>query len=130
MKILINTSVDDIPKNYLKDCKKYLESITKDNEVVLNEEESDAIIYLPGNFNTILDIFKMIECRINGNLDKPIIIYNSKGFYTKLILFLAKINIENSFNNNICDSYHLSNSYEDSIEYIKSYKKKKKYLSK
>lgn len=54
-------------------------------------ELSDAFLILPGGYGTIEEIGTIIGGRVNKLLDKPIAIYNYKGFYDTLLIFLDEI---------------------------------------
>ena len=85
--------------------KKGLESLSCDNEVITNSildstmkiyNNCDAIIILPGGFGSIYEFFTANYCKICDEIDIPVIIYNSCGYYDKLISFISEIS-ENGF---------------------------------
>ena len=136
---------DTVPKKYIKDCKKVLEEIMRENDLIfgasncgimgiayraakknkrkvtavcpkfyekcLNElecdheivtkkvlksteimvEKCDAIIFMPGGLGTLYEFFLAIQNVICKECVKPIIIYNSCGFFDDLIKYLTKI---------------------------------------
>ena len=63
-------------------------SISKRTERLI--EESDILLFLPGGIGTIYELLSAIESKRSGEFDKPIIIYNSCGFFDELFLFLEK----------------------------------------
>ena len=81
-------------------------------------EESDALIFLPGGIGTIYELFTAIESKRSGEFDKPIIIYNCNHFFDKLLLFLEDIYNEKFTSRLVKDTYHISESATDTIEYI------------
>ena len=146
MKIFVGcSSSDEIPEVYKEDCKKYLEQLLKDNDLVfgsynkgimstaykialknkrnitgiclktheknseelaLNEreivdkidkrtrrliEESNILIFLPGGTGTMQELFTAIGCKKEGEIDKPIIIYNSNNYFDDILKMLDKI---------------------------------------
>jgi len=54
-------------------------------------ELSDAFIILPGGYGTIEEIGTIVGGRVNKLFDKPIAVYNHKGFYDTLLTFLDEI---------------------------------------
>jgi uncharacterized protein (TIGR00730 family) len=84
-------------------------------------EESDALIFLPGGIGTIYELFSAIESKRSGEFNKPIIIYNSNNFFDKLLLFLENIYNDNFTSKSVKDTYHISKSATDTIEYLNKY---------
>ena len=64
-----------------------------------------------------------IDKKRNGEIDKPIIIYNCYNFFDDLFLFLEKIYKEKFSNENIRKCYYFSNSAVDTLNYLNQYKK-------
>ena len=61
-------------------------------------------------------------------MDKPIIIYNCQHFFDKMMLFLNDIYKEGFTDEKVKTCYHISDSCEDTITYIKSYCRNKEYV--
>lgn len=188
MKLFIGcSSRNDIPKMYLDDCKHFLSSLMKENDLVfgaydgglmgiayqttldyknnvigvcpeaykddfknlnctdeviaksVNERTekaislSDALIFLPGGIGTIYELYASIESKRCHEFDKPIIIYNSKGFYDKLLDFMEKLYQEKFLKEEDRKVYFVSDSLDEILNYIQNYqtfeelKKIKKY---
>ena len=89
-------------------------------------EKSDAIIFLPGGIGTVYELFTAIESKRSGEFDKPIVIYNSCGYFDKLFSFLDKIYEENFASFKSSDNYYISSSADDTLRYIKEYHYSKK----
>ncbi len=80
-------------------------------------EESECIIFLPGGTATMQELFTAIETKRSGEIDKPIIIYNSHNYFDEVLKVLDKI-----YNEKFSvykDCYHISESIEDTLSYIK-----------
>jgi len=87
------------------------------DEIIKN---SDALVFLPGGIGTIHELFTAIESKRSHEHDKPIVIYNSCNYFDKLIALLEKMYEEN-FAIEIKDTlYHISDSSEDTLNYINS----------
>jgi len=179
MKIFIGcSSSSDIPKNYLEDSKKCLETLFKNDcdlvfgacnngimgiaynsalnndreiigicpelykddflelkcttEVLTNSisertdkiiEEADILLFLPGGIGTIYELLTTIESKRSHEFDKPIIIYNSNNYFEKLLDFLEKIYTEKFTSSKVKSTYHVFDSSDDLIAYLKEYKK-------
>lgn len=52
---------------------------------------SDALIFLPGGIGTIYELFTVIESKRCHEFNKPIVIYNSNGYFDKLLEFMDKV---------------------------------------
>ena len=84
-------------------------------------KESDALIFLPGGIGTVYELFTAIESKRSGEVDKPIIIYNSCGYFDKLFSFLDEIYKEKFADEIVKTNYYISNSANDTIKYLKEY---------
>ena len=90
--------------------------------------ESDALIFLPGGIGTIYELFTAIESKRNKEFDKPIIIYNSNNYFDKLLLFLDYLYNQNFTDISVSGNYHISDSAEDTLNYIYNYYNHKKLV--
>jgi len=79
---------------------------------------SDALLFLPGGIGTIYELFTAIEYKRNGELNKPIVIYNSNNYFDGLFAFLDKMYNESFTNRSVSDCYHISYSAKDTVEYL------------
>lgn len=84
-------------------------------------EECDALIFMPGGIGTIYELFTAIESKRSGEFNKPIIIYNSNNYFDELLLFMEDMYKENFTSMSVKEVYHISNNYQDTIDYIKNY---------
>ena len=116
--------------NYLrKEAADALKELDCDVEIVTDTisrrtdgliEESDVLLFLPGGVGTIYELFTAIECKKNGEFDKPIIIYNSNNFFDKLLDFLEKIYNEYFTDIKVKECYLVMNSVNEVIEHFKN----------
>ena len=92
-----NRKVIGIVPEFYKESLKLIEC---DKEVVTNSmlestleiyKNSDAIIMLPGGFGSIYEFFTANYSKICKEINIPIIIYNSCGYYDKLLSFIDEI---------------------------------------
>ena len=81
----------------------------------------DAIVFLPGGIGSIYELFVALECKRNHELDKPIVIYNSNGFFDKLLDFMEVIYTEEFAYLKDKELYLVSNDVEEIKNYIKNY---------
>ncbi len=84
---------------------------------------SDALIYLPGGIGTVYELFATLELKRCHEFDKPIVLYNSCGYFDDVLALLDKMVNENFILEEAKNLYHVSNSYEDTIKYLNNYNK-------
>lgn len=82
---------------------------------------SDILLFLPGGIGTIYELFTAIEAKRNHEFDKPIIIYNSCGYFDKLFSFLEVMYSESFTSRKVENCYYVCNSAKDALAYIDSY---------
>ncbi|WP_430816698.1 TIGR00730 family Rossman fold protein [Carboxylicivirga sp. RSCT41] len=58
--------------------------------------ESDAIVVLPGSIGTYEELFEVLSLKKLGQVQHPVIIVNTKGYFTPLVQALEKM-IEEDF---------------------------------
>ncbi len=83
-------------------------------------KNSDVIMILPGGFGSIYEFFTANYCKICKELDKPIILYNSNGYYDDLLSFINKAINQNIINQKETNKYFVANNPEEVIEYLNS----------
>lgn len=88
-------------------------------------DSSDALVFLPGGIGTIYEFFYALESKRVGEFNKPIIIYNSCGYYDKLKKLFKELYIEHFVNDSDLYNIHFSNTIEDTLDYIENYRKAK-----
>ena len=57
----------------------------------LMEDRSDVFIALPGGIGTIDEVFTIAAAHTIGYHDKPVILYNMKGFWNDLVAILDRL---------------------------------------
>ena len=176
MKIFVGaSSSDNMPKEYIEDCKELLEELLKNNDLVFgaynkglmgisyqiakknhrhvtgicpelyasslsslecDKEEittsimdstdkiyknSDAIIILPGGFGSIYEFFTANYCKICNELNKPIVLYNSCGYYDELVSFINNSIQKGIINEKEIGKYNVTNNVEEVIKYLSEF---------
>jgi uncharacterized protein (TIGR00730 family) len=80
--------------------------------------ESEILLFLPGGFGSVYELFTAIESKSCHEHNREIIIYNSKGFYDELLSFIEKIYDEKFAKEYVRDYYFVSDDKECILEYI------------
>ena len=84
---------------------------------------SDALIFLPGGIGTIYELFTAIESKRCHEFNKPIVIYNSNGYFDKLLEFMDKVYSEKFSGFKDKRNYLVTDSISLILYYINNYKK-------
>lgn len=118
------------PEAYKSD----LESLSCDEELITNTveertekvfEKSDALVFLPGGVGTLYELLAAIECKRAKEFDKPIVVYNSLGYYDRLIGLFVAMNNERFIDEKTINNIYITDNADDTLSYIENYKKNK-----
>ena len=85
--------------------------------------ESDVLLFLPGGFGSVYELFTAIESKRCHEHNREIIIYNSEGFYDELLSFIEKIYSEKFAKEYVRDYYFVSDDKQEIIDYIDKIKR-------
>ena len=85
--------------------------------------ESDVLLFLPGGFGSVYELFTAIETKRCHEHNREIIIYNSEGFYDELLAFIERIYKEKFAKEYVRDYYFVSDDKQEIIDYIDKIKK-------
>ena len=81
-------------------------------------DQSDAFIALPGGIGTMDEVFTVAASATIGYHDKPLILYNMKGFWNPLIAFLDDLKAKGMIRGNWQDYIKTANSIEEISQII------------
>ena len=119
-------SIEGVYPDIYKDGSKGLEcemictkTVNERTEKVI--KDSDVLIFLPGGFGTVYELHTSLECRRAYEFDKPIIIYNSCGYYDKLLEFFELTYDEGFASRKLEDYYYICSDAKDALDYIDRY---------
>ena len=103
------------------DCSKFILTKGMRERKEKMDKLSSALIALPGGFGTLEELSEMIVQKQIGYNNKPIVIFNTNGYYDKLIAFFNSI-IENKFAGKTSSNiYHVTDNPKEAVNYIKNY---------
>jgi|GEM_PF-21959 len=85
------------------------------------DERADAFIALPGGFGTIEEIMEIITLKQLRYHTKPIVILNTKGFYTPLLEMLRQVVAQNFAKPECMELFFVADTPEAALGYIESY---------
>ena len=104
--------VDIVPCDYLTLTENILDSTLKIFDV------SDVIILLPGGYGTVFEFFTAMQSVICEEMTKPIIIYNSYGYYDQLLSFIKYMSNEKFAKDFLNKSFFVANNLEQVNSYL------------
>ena len=96
-------------------------SVSERTDTVISS--SDALIFLPGGIGTIYELFTAIESKRCHEFNKPIVIYNSNGYFDKLLEFMDNVYSEKFSGFKDKRNYLVTDSISSILYYINNYKK-------
>ncbi len=86
---------------------------------------ADAFIALPGGFGTLDELMEVIVYKQLAILDKPIVIFNFKGFYDNLIRQFDVFFKNNFAKRKYSKLFLITDNFSDAFAYIENYQKQK-----
>ena len=81
-------------------------------------DQSDVFIALPGGIGTMDEVFTVAASATIGYHDKPLILYNMKGFWNPLIAFLDDLKAKGMIRGNWQDYIKTADSIEEISQII------------
>ena len=81
-------------------------------------QNCDAILFLPGGFGTIYEFFTANYSKICKDVDVPIIIYNSLGFFDKALSFIDEVTNMGLVRDSEKGKFYVANSIEEVVQYL------------
>ncbi len=104
-----------------EDCDEFIITTGMRERKAKMDELSDAVIAIPGGFGTLEEISEMIVQKQLGYNKKPIVILNTKNFYSDLINYFNNIIAENFARQGTENLYYLAQTPNDALEYLIQY---------
>lgn len=86
----------------------------------LMEDKSDIFIALPGGIGTLDEIFTIASSATIGYHQKPLILYNMKGFWNSLIALLEDLQAKGVVRSRWQDYIRVVNSLDEIAAFIKA----------
>jgi len=83
-------------------------------------DKSEAFVILPGGIGTMDEFFELVTWKQLGLHDKPIVIVNLNGYWTKLIELVTNIANEGFMRQEDLTMYHVVDKIEDVVETLKN----------
>jgi uncharacterized protein (TIGR00730 family) len=84
-------------------------------------KKSDAFLILPGGYGTIEELADIFGGKVNKLYDKPIAIYNHKGYYDTLIAFFDELHAKEFSKVKFSEIVFISDDLEEILKYYVTY---------
>lgn len=102
-------------------CTQFIYTETMRQRKQIMEDKSDGFVVLPGGFGTYEEFFEMLTLKQLERHNKPMVIFNIKGYYDKL-WELIEHTIFEGFAREACkDLVFMSENPDELIDYIDNY---------
>lgn len=85
-------------------------------------KNSDVLLFLPGSYGCLYEMFTANYSKICEEIDLPIIIYNSCGFYDKLLEFINDLYDNQLIKEHEKNKYVVFNTIDEVVNYINTLK--------
>lgn len=83
-------------------------------------DKSDVLVFLPGGIGTLYELFTSLESKRGSEHKKPIIIYNSCGYFDGLLTYIDKITEDGFVTDSVKNNYCVCNTIDDVIMLLKN----------
>lgn len=102
-------------------CTKFIHTETMRERKRLLDESSNAFIISPGGIGTFDEFFEILTLKQLGRHNKAIVIFNVDGYFNDM-LNMMKHAIDKKFITTDCiELYKVTNTVEETLDYIESY---------
>lgn len=103
------------------ECTKVFYTETMRERKKMLEELSDAFIITPGGLGTFDELFEILSLKQLSRTNKPIVIFNSFGYYDPLIEMLKKAIEGNFMSQKNLELFKATDDINDVFTYIENY---------
>ena len=100
------------------DCTELIETETMADRKEIMENKADFFIIAPGGVGTLDEFFQIVTLTDVGRHNKPIIVFNIDGYYTKLLNYLYESSDLGFINVNVLDKIYVADDVEDIFAYF------------
>ncbi len=104
-----------------ENCTEFIYTETMRQRKQIMEERSDGFIVLPGGFGTFEEFFEILTLKQLKRHNKPIVIFNIKGYYDKMWELMEYAITEKFVNEESRQLIFMTSDINELVEYFKSY---------
>lgn len=104
------------------DCTTVIETETMSDRKEIMENNASFFIIAPGGVGTLDEFFQIVTLMDVGRHNKPIIVFNLDGYYTKLLNYLYECSELGFINMENLDKIYVADTIEDIFAYFEDVK--------
>ncbi len=101
-------------------CNELIEPDTMRERKQIMEDNADAFIIVPGGIGTFEEFFEILTLKQLCRHNKPIAIYNLKGYYNEIITALEEATKKNFIRGGCMSLLHVTEDLDDLFAYIET----------
>lgn len=101
-------------------CDELIQPDTMRQRKQIMEDNADAFIVVPGGIGTYEEFFEILTLKQLCRHNKPIAIYNLKGYYNEIIAAMDQAISKNFIRENCTELYKVSDDLEELFKYIEA----------
>ena len=109
---------DEAVEAIYDDCNELIEPDTMRERKQIMEDNADAFIITPGGIGTFEEFFEILTLKQLCRHNKPIAIYNIKGYYNEIETVLETAMAKNFIRENCMELYKISEDLDELFAYI------------
>jgi uncharacterized protein (TIGR00730 family) len=111
---------DENVEELFLDCDQLIEPDTMRERKQIMEDNADAFIIVPGGIGTFEEFFEILTLKQLCRHNKPIAIYNIKGYYNELLYAIEQATQKHFIRGGCMDLFHISDDEKDLFAYIEN----------
>lgn len=101
-------------------CDELIQPDTMRQRKQIMEDNADAFIVVPGGIGTFEEFFEILTLKQLCRHNKPIVLYNLKGYYNEIQLVMAKAIKKNFIRDNCRELYQITDDLEQLFAYVET----------
>ena len=113
----------DQPGVLYEKCTEFIFTETMRERKKLLEEKSDATVVTPGGIGTYEEFFEIFTLKSLNRIDRPIVLYNIKGYFDRMKELLEYTAKENFMDSSVLELVVFLNDPDAVLNYLENYRK-------
>lgn len=108
----------DQPGILYENCSEFFFTDTMRQRKQMMEDKSDAFVIVPGGIGTFEEFFEILTLKQLGRHNKPIAIFNIRGYYDTLLTMLKEASQEGFLKDNNLNLFRVFDNPAELLDYI------------
>jgi uncharacterized protein (TIGR00730 family) len=101
-------------------CTEFIYTETMRQRKQIMEDNAEAFIIVPGGIGTFEEFFEILTLKQLCRHDKPIAIYNIKGYYDEMLYMLEKATEKQFIRGGCMDLFRISEYIDELLDYVEN----------